>query len=315
MRMVLPTLATPAVALMSALALVLPACTESTGPSALQQAISPLRGDAQALEWEGLKLYRARMYAGCAEVFEAAVEASGHRRSMRQRNHAHAARCHALAGHRDAAFVHLERALQDGARDAAQLAQERDLTSMHADARWEEHVARVRAADARHRASLHPELAALYAADQSDRRRLVQEGLGGLGPRDAERRARVEQLLAEGKAQSADDFYHAALVFQHGDALAHYQRARQLALEAVARDPEHERARWLAAAAEDRALMHQRKPQRYGTQATLDADGRMALWEVDPSVTDEERARWNVPPLEQLRSRQGTLAAPPPTRP
>lgn len=32
-------------------------------------------------------------------------------------------------------------------------------------------------------------------------------------------------------------------------------------------------------------------------------DGKWILWEVDPSITDEERARWDVPPLAAAKAR------------
>jgi hypothetical protein len=56
----------------------------------------------------------------------------------------------------------------------------------------------------------------------------------------------------------------------------------------------------LAAAAKDRFLMHSGKPQLYGTQFVLEGE-TWVLYEVDPSITDEERARWGVPPLAEAR--------------
>ncbi len=58
----------------------------------------------------------------------------------------------------------------------------------------------------------------------------------------------------------------------------------------------HRAARWLAAAAHDRWLMRQGKPQKYGTQYVTEGD-RWRLWEVDPATTDQERKEWSVPPL------------------
>jgi hypothetical protein len=72
----------------------------------------------------------------------------------------------------------------------------------------------------------------------------------------------------------------------------------QLALKAIDLDPNNGSAKWLAAAAQDRLLMKLGKPQRYGTQFHW-VDGQWAIWEVDPSVTDEERSRWNVPSLRE----------------
>jgi hypothetical protein len=68
----------------------------------------------------------------------------------------------------------------------------------------------------------------------------------------------------------------------------------------------------MAAAAYDRWLMYQGRPQKYGTQFTTDGKSQR-LWDVDPATTDEERAAWDVPPLaEQLRkAEQATRNHPP----
>jgi hypothetical protein len=92
------------------------------------------------------------------------------------------------------------------------------------------------------------------------------------------------------------------MVMQHGDTPEDYQRAHQWALRASELSPEHGTARWLAAAAKDRWLMNEGKPQLYGTQF-IKKDDRWVLYEVDPSVTDQERARWNVPPLAEAERR------------
>jgi hypothetical protein len=123
--------------------------------------------------------------------------------------------------------------------------------------------------------------------------------------RDAQRRARVREILDEGGARVAADYFHAAMVFQHGDTVEDAQTAHQLALQALTLDPEHREARWLAAAAKDRELMRRGEPQLYGTQLTRSAVAgwRWELFPVDPSVTDEERAIWNVPPLAEAKAR------------
>ena len=62
----------------------------------------------------------------------------------------------------------------------------------------------------------------------------------------------------------------------------------------------HPAGRWLAAAAYDRWLTQQGRPQKYGTQYRQ-AGGRWELYEVDAATNDEERAHWNVPPLAEAR--------------
>ena len=58
-------------------------------------------------------------------------------------------------------------------------------------------------------------------------------------------------------------------------------------------------AKWLAAASLDRSLLMAGKPQKYGTQfGYTEPDGWKIAEPIDPTVTDEERAEWNVPPLK-----------------
>ena len=155
---------------------------------------------------------------------------------------------------------------------------------------------------------MNEELRALFEADQADRHGMNDD----LARRDLERRARLDELLAAGAVRSAEDHFHAAMLLQHGYALDDYRRAHELALRA------HElghgmSARWLAAAALDRWLMHQGKPQKYGTQYRGEG-GRFRLWDVDSATTDEERAAWGVPPLAQALAQAEEMAArfPPP---
>lgn len=159
----------------------------------------------------------------------------------------------------------------------------------------------------------NPELRALFDADQADRR-VPNPDFKIVSQRDAERRARVLELLDGGGAASAEDFLHAAMIFQHGESVEEIERAHTLALEAVRRDDQLGAAKWLAAASKDRVLMRQGRPQLYGTQFVRGADGRWALHPVDPSISDEERARWGVPPLETAKERLEQMNARMPPR-
>ena len=159
----------------------------------------------------------------------------------------------------------------------------------------------------------NPELERLYNEDQADREEGPNADIDwqAVSKRDAERRARVHEIVEKGSATTSTDYYHAAMVYQHGTEVPEYDEAHRLALKAVELDPENGKAKWLAAAAKDRSLMWQGKPQLYGTQFKK-VDDRWILWEVDPSITDEERAKWNVPPLAEQRKKLETLNAPRP---
>lgn len=148
---------------------------------------------------------------------------------------------------------------------------------------------------------MNDELRLLFETDQAERIDHPPYGTPeywALRERDRLRRVRVTEIIASGGCTSAEDFYHAALIFQHGDALEEIAQAHQLAKQSA--DLGHVTARWLAAASLDRWLMVQGQPQKYGTQFVPDGK-RHRLWDVDPTTTDAERAAWDVPTLaEQL---------------
>src|ERR1044072_1311473 len=120
--------------------------------------------------------------------------------------------------------------------------------------------------------------------------------------RDLERRKCVMEIVASNELHTAEDYYYAAHIMNHGDTPEDAMNAHMLALRSS--ELGHRPARWLAAASYDRWQMYQGKPQKYGTNYVYDGRGDR-LWDVDPNTTDEERAEWDVPPLaEQLRKAQ-----------
>jgi hypothetical protein len=106
------------------------------------------------------------------------------------------------------------------------------------------------------------------------------------------------ELVAASELASAEDYYHAAWIMNHGDTADDARQAHLLALRSS--ELGYRPARWLAAASYDRWQMYQGKPQKYGTNYVFDGR-RDRLWDVDPTTTDEERAAWDVPPFEEQR--------------
>ena len=158
---------------------------------------------------------------------------------------------------------------------------------------------------------MHEELRVLYEEDQADRRanQLTPDVL----ERDRAHRRRAVELLDAGVVQTGEDFFHAAMIFQHGDTLEDFLRAHELAQRAA--ELGHRRGGWLAAAAHDRWLMYQGRPQKYGTQYRGVGDV-WELYQVDPETTDAERAEWDVPPLAEAQRRAEEMTARrPPRRP
>ena len=148
---------------------------------------------------------------------------------------------------------------------------------------------------------MNEELKALYKADVNERKKLGSSKVGAdeeLLEHDKERRKRVKEIIDSGGLKVAKDFYHAALIFQHGEASKDFQKANELARKAM--EMGDERAKWLFAASLVRWLLSVGKPQKFGTQFIQNSQGE---WEVvqplDASVTDEERAKYNVPPLSK----------------
>ena len=122
---------------------------------------------------------------------------------------------------------------------------------------------------------------------------------------DAERRKRVTELLRAGQVKTSDDFFNAALIFQHGDSTDDIRLAYSLANISSVLNPENKTAKWLSAAAWDRTMMRLNKPQWYGTQFTKSKEsGNWALYTIDESaVSDDERISMGVPTLAESRAR------------
>jgi hypothetical protein len=152
------------------------------------------------------------------------------------------------------------------------------------------------------------ELKQIYEADQGDR--VGPNAIFGkkdkwaeMRSRDEERRVRVHQLLAEEKVKSADDYYHAAMILQHGTGPQDFLLAHILA--GAAAQLGLKKAKWLAAASLDRYLQGVGQPQVFGTQyLSSHEDGS---WTQEPFsaalLTDSLRQVYDVPLLAETRQR------------
>src|SRR3989337_2290265 len=118
---------------------------------------------------------------------------------------------------------------------------------------------------------MNEELKALYKADVNERKKLGSSKVGA----DEELLEHVKEIIDSGGLKVAKDFYHAALIFQHGEASKDFQKANELARKAM--EMGDERAKWLFAASLDRWLLSVGKPQKFGTQFIQNSQGE---WEV-----------------------------------
>jgi hypothetical protein len=81
---------------------------------------------------------------------------------------------------------------------------------------------------------------------------------------DEQRRNDLRQMLSAGGVRTGNDYFHAAMIFQHGQNPDEYLMAHVLAMDAVALGSKE--ARWLSAATLDRYLLSIWQPQVFGTQ-------------------------------------------------
>jgi len=149
------------------------------------------------------------------------------------------------------------------------------------------------------------ELRAMYEADQADR-----EGAMAASPerwqeiteRDHARRDRVLELVREGALFTAEDYYDAAMVLQHGEGSEDILVSH--ILSTIAGFKGDERGRWLSAAALDRYLHRTDQPQRLGTQYVRDsADVPWSQGAYEDWLPDSVRREFGVATREEQRER------------
>jgi len=131
--------------------------------------------------------------------------------------------------------------------------------------------------------------------------------------RDAERQAEVRQIITEGGVNTGQEYFYAALIFQHSSTPENLMFAHVLAVTAVVKG--NADAKWMAAATFDRYLWSIKQPQVFGTQLKPGADDKWTMEPYDRStISDSIRAGWCVVPLAEqekaLQDRQnGGLSA------
>jgi len=153
----------------------------------------------------------------------------------------------------------------------------------------------------------NPELLRLYQEDQADRAPKDGKPIDWnvVDPRDKMREKRVKELYANNQLHTGADFYHGAMVLQHASKPEDYLLAHELCVVAISKGDE--RAKWLAAASEDRFLMGINRPQRFATQFRSVGSSPMRLYQTDDGVTDELRRALNVPTLAQAKEREARM--------
>lgn len=143
------------------------------------------------------------------------------------------------------------------------------------------------------------QLTKLFTIDQSARQGKNIDW-AKLNLQDAERRKEVHRMLENGEVRTANDYFHAALVYQHGQTSNDYLLAHVLAVNSISFGGKN--ARWLASATLDRYLRSLSKPQIYGTQFMSDPKNAWMQQTMDTSlITDSMRANQCVISIEEQK--------------
>lgn len=154
------------------------------------------------------------------------------------------------------------------------------------------------------------ELKKMVEKDQAIR---MSNDVSNLEEIDQLHRNRVFELIALDSIKTNEDKIHAALILQHtaleycGDKLKsispeNYLLAYQFSKSAF--NNGYKIAANFVAVTYDRYLLYTKGYQKYGTQRVFEDKTGEEVWApIDQSTTDQERALYNVPPLDSLLSK------------
>jgi hypothetical protein len=152
------------------------------------------------------------------------------------------------------------------------------------------------------------ELLRMHHEDQADREPKDGRSIDWsvVGPRDKKRLGRVREIYEGGQLRTGPDYYHAAMILQHSGEASDYLLAHELCVVAIGKG--ERRARWLAAASEDRFLTTIGRPQRFGTQyRATGPNAPYRLEKVEAGVTDGLRRDFNAPTLDEAKAREAEM--------
>lgn len=165
----------------------------------------------------------------------------------------------------------------------------------------------------------NPEMAKVFAEDQAIRESVEPEWFKDMTfvrkmwADDTARRERTRILLDQGKLATAEDYYAAAFVFQHGEKPEDYLLAHTLALAAATRGKTD--ASWIAAATLDRYLQAIGQKQIYGTQWRAPENRELTREPYDRAlIPDALRTALGVPVLAVQDKRLADMQPKPTTK-
>ncbi len=118
---------------------------------------------------------------------------------------------------------------------------------------------------------------------------------------DSVRRSEVQVMINQNKLLTTNDYYRAAMIFQHGTDSVSYKMAMNLSKKAYVVDTSNHFALLLTVTSLDRYLLSIGKPQIYGTQFMI-RENKWYLRDFDTTiVTDNERKRYGAKTLNEIK--------------
>lgn len=150
----------------------------------------------------------------------------------------------------DKAIYYLDRAITNGFHNIELLETNQYLKSLRKHHAWSTIIKKVRIEHKRFIQKNDSELYSLFLEDQSDRTGEVW--MVNMGERDKLRVEKVNEKLKNKEVKTAADYFHAAIIMQHGTELEHYRLAISLSQNSLNLEPNNKTVRWLNCAAKNR---------------------------------------------------------------
>ncbi len=259
---------------------------------------------------EAVAGFLAGNYKECQIAFaRAAAEAP--RAGLAARAAYGAACCAALRNDLDGGFEALGLALANGFHDLERVLVDPRLETLRADARWLRFLTLTEERQQAHQKTLDPDLLRLYLEQREERERAATARRRAARPPLVERAAGRRRAASGARRGSAARSsrrtpftpplcWSRATVRRRSSGPPSWRARRSPAIPICSPPAPSSRRRSIA----DEMLAG--KPQKYGTQLVEDR-GQWKVYDVDPAVTDEERAEWGLPPLAEAHARAAEL--------
>ena len=216
-------------------------------------------------------------------------------------NYYNIACCLSNLGKEKESIKHLKMAIDKGYKDYIELQGNNDFITYHEKKEWIEISNQCKVNEITEYKSKggNVELLEIYFEDQMDR---LTPNMGfAVFIRDTMRQKKVKSLVERNQLNISDDYFNAALIFQHG--YNSLKIAHELASKAMQIDSSRKEIRWLCAATKDRLLHSIGKSQIFGTQFTSDGYGFTILGSFDTlAINDDVRIWMTGRSLKQLLS-------------